>query len=81
MKFEFSYIPYSVLISNMKQYEIDVFDYVRKMIEADSLGNYALAHTYENECHGYITCLLYNGIIDSDTFDLLSKYLSHNRYL
>lgn len=81
MKFTISYIPYSQLISNMKKYEVDVFNYVRKMIEADILGNYRLASTYENECHGYIVCLFANDIIDSDTFDLLSKYLSHSRYV
>lgn len=76
----FKRINYSDLIDNMKQYEIDIFNYVKNMIENDLSGESSLAFMYQNLATGYLTCLLYNNIIDSDAFDLLTDYVNHCRY-
>ena len=74
----FKRINYSDLISNMKQYEIDIFNYVKKMIEAECSGKSELAFMYSCEATGYLSCLLFNDFIDHNTFDLLSDYVNHS---
>ena len=76
----FKRINYSDLIDNMKQYEIDIFNYVKNMIEADCDGDSRLAFMYQHEASGYLACLLFNNIIDSSAFDLLSDFVNHSRF-
>ena len=77
---KFNNLAYSGLIGNMTDYEIDIFKYARDIICAESSRKYELATMYYYEACGYIRALFFNGLIDSDTYDLFSRYLFSNRY-
>lgn len=77
---KFNNLAYFELIKNMTGYEIDIFNYARDIICAESSRKYELSTMYYYEACGYIRALFFNDLIDFDTFSLFTDYVNSNRY-